>query len=255
VPHPAEAETRLVVPADLAVLADAAATDEAPRAITPPAIVRGRIATAGERHVYTVDAKKGANYRIRVAGRSIGGSVDPLLKIVGSDGAVLQRVDDVGRGESDVDATWKVSADGKYRLTVEDLFGSVSPRHVYLMDIRPIGDDYGLTVAADLFTIEKGKPLEIPVTIVRPAGMTGEIDVRVEGLPAEFGKVTAVSEAKGDSSKKVTLKLKSDKPFAGRLQIVGELRGGAKTRRTATFGLTAPAGTKTDELWLTVTGK
>jgi len=255
VPPPSEASSRLVIPSDVSVSPPAPATAAAPRKLAPPVVVRGFFAAAGERHVYALEAKKGAGYRIRVASRSIGGSADILLKIIGADDAVVQRVDDIARYESDVDTTWRVPADGTYRLSVEDLFGSTSPRHHYLLDVRPTDAEFGLTVAADLFTVEKGKPLEIPVTIVRPTGMTGEIDVRLEGLPAEFGKIAAVSEAKGDASKKVTLKFTPAKPFAGPIRVVGELRGATKTRRTATFNLVAPAETKTDDLWLTVTGK
>jgi hypothetical protein len=245
-PPPGEDETRFVIPADVPISA------AKPGKITPPAVVPGRFAKAGEKHVYALEATKGVDYRIRVVSRSIGGSADPMLKILGSDGTLIKRGDDIGRSSLDVDVTWKAPSSRSYELIVEETFASAGPRHHYLLDVRPVADDYELTVAADLFMVEKGKPLEIPVTVVRPAGMTGEIDVSVEGLP-EGAKVTAVSESKGESAKKVTLKWTAAKPFAGPIRIVGTLRGGPKTRRTA--AATVAAGAKSDDLWLTVTGK
>jgi hypothetical protein len=255
VPPPAETETRLVVPSDVKPASIAPATAEAPQKITPPAAVRGLFAKPGERHVYSLETVKGTDYRIRVASHAIGGSADPMLKILSRDGTLIKRGDDIGRNDFDVDITWKAPAATTYQMVVEETFGSAGPRHHYLLDVRPVESDFGLTVAADVFTVEKGKPLEIPVTVVRTAGMTGEIDVRLEGLPADFGKIAAVSETKGDSSKKVTLKFTPAKSFTGRVQVVGELRNQSKTKRAATFNLVAPAGTKTDDLWLTVTGK
>ncbi|MBA4018579.1 MAG: hypothetical protein C0483_15545 [Pirellula sp.] len=226
-----------------------------PQQIETPCIVNGRIAAEQDRDVYAVKWSKGQSWRIRAQSKLWGFGVDPLLIVENADGKELMRGDDAGRGNPDADLVFKVPADGAYRIVVEDLFGATSFRHVYLLDIRPTETDFALTTSASEFSGSTKAPLEIPVAIERPTGMTAEITVRLEGLPKEFAEVEAVSSAKGPTAKSVTLKVPAAAKFSGPVRIVGEVTKPAASHRTATTPVAAVPNARTTSLWLTVTGK
>jgi hypothetical protein len=78
-------------------------------------------------------------------------------------------------------------------------------------------------VAADAFTLEKGKALEIPVTVSRKGGYAETIEIVAVDLPEGVTVEAVKSEPKGDSAKSVKLKLSTDKPFeATRFRIIGK---------------------------------
>lgn len=228
-------------------------TKEAPQRIELPVALTGRINEAGDRDAYVIAAKKGETWRIRARSASLGFAADPLLIVEGPDGKQLLRVDDVGRGNADVDTVLKPQADGDYKLIVEDLFGGASVRHLYLLDVRQPDRDFTLTLAAGEFTTAVGTGLEIPVTIERPSGMTADIEVRIDGLPKSIPAVKAVSNGKGDTAKKVVLKVKSDKPFSGPIRIVGEAKASAVVKRVAAATVAGVPRSRVEEAWLTVT--
>ena len=223
-----------------------------PQVIETPCVVNGRIAAEQDRDVYSVKWRKGDSWRVRAQSKLWGFSVDPLLIIEGADGKELMRSDDAVRGNPDADVTFKVPADGTYRVVVEDLFGATSFRHVYLLDIRATDADFALTTAASEFAGGAKGAVEIPVTIERSAGMSGDVSVRLEGLPKEFAKIEAVSSAKGATAKAVTLKVPATVEYSGPVRIVGYATNPAAARRTAVSPVAAVPNARTSELWLTL---
>ncbi|MGC3968709.1 MAG: PPC domain-containing protein [Pirellulales bacterium] len=223
-----------------------------PQAIATPCVVNARMNHADDRDEYLVTWRKGESWRIRATSKALGFAVDPLVRVFFKDERHVFRSDDIGRGNPDVDGTFKVPADGTYRVVVEDTFGSTSSRHLYLLDVRAPDADFALTTTDGEFAAADGKPLEIPVTVERPAGMTAEIEVRLEGLPKAFGEPTAVSASKGDTAKKVVLKIPSAAAFSGPVRIVGTAKSEAQTRRVATAAVVGPAIMRIEQLWLTL---
>ncbi|MCE9608378.1 MAG: PPC domain-containing protein [Planctomycetia bacterium] len=218
-PEPGRAEL-LAVDVPLGVEQDSSGTTS-PQSITAPIVVAGRIDRPNDRDVYALKVVKGQSLHIRVMSQALGFPVDPLLRIESTDGTQLLRSDDNKRGESDVDALYYVPADGEIRLIVEDLFGAGGERFVYLLDVRTVKPDFSLSLAAAELFAQVGTPLEIPIVVERSGEMTSDIEIRLEGVPAEFGDVAAVSTAKGESAKKVTLKLTPTKTFEGFVKVVG----------------------------------
>jgi len=247
-------------------------TGSALQSISAPVVVAGRIDRPGDRDAYSMKVLKNQGFQIRVISQEFAFPVDPLLKIESPDGTQLLRSDDGKRGEYDVDAAYRAAADGEIRLIVEDLFGAGGERFVYLLDVRALEPDFTLVPAASELFGRVDAELEIPITVDRLAGLAGDIDVRIEGLPPEFGTVAAVSTAKGDSAKKVTLKFKPTKPFSGLIRIVGTsteppptpVKPGAKEppkaptkpsktlRRTAVVKIASLPGASVDEIFLVV---
>ncbi len=223
-----------------------------PQSIAAPIAVNGRIADRGDRDVYALRAKKGDALRLRVASREFGFAVDPLLRVVKPDGTELNRFDDLARNEPDVDAVWRAPEDGEYRLIVEDLFGAAGLRHVYVLDVRPVGEDFSLTTAAGAVEGKAGKPFDVAVDVVRPSGMTAEIELSIEGLPEGTTGLTAISAAKGDTTKKVVLKPVVPHPFSGPLRIVGKIKGKAVARTATIAPSPGPGLPPIVDVWATV---
>lgn len=208
-------------PAEVAAKPTAPPAKDEPCAIEVPALVNGRLHRPGMRNAYSLKVVKNQNLRIRVISQELAFPVDPLLKVEASDGTQLLRADDGKRGEYDVDTTYRAAADGEIRLVVEDLFGAGGERYVYLLDVRTIEPDFEIGLATSELYGRVGEDLEIPITIERVGGLADDIEIRVEGLPTEIGTASAVSTAKGESAKKVTLKLKGAKAFTGPVRVVG----------------------------------
>ena len=63
----------------------------------------------------------------------------------------------------DVEAETRVRVPGQtYRVVVRDLANRGDLRMVYRMTVEPVRPDFSLTLAADSFVLEKGKPLASP---------------------------------------------------------------------------------------------
>jgi hypothetical protein len=93
--------------------------------------------------------------------------------------------------------------------------------------------------------------LSIEVTIDRQGGFKDPLTIKPEGLPEGVTVEPVVSEAEGDSSKKVTLEVTSDNAAAwsGPIRILGVVAGeddpvSATAERVG--------GSRTEALWLTV---
>lgn len=243
------------IAADLPTLAEQEPNERAkPQSVVTPCIVNGRTAAEQDRDVYEVKWRKGESWRIRAQSKQWGFEVDPLLIVEDTAGKELARSDDAVRGNPDADIVFKVPADGTYHIVVEDLFGATSFRHVYLLDVRATETDFSLTTAASEFAGGAKGPVDIPVTIERASGMTGDIVVRIEGLPKEFAKVEAVSSAKGATAKAVTLKVPATVEYSGPIRIVGFVTTPAAARRIAVSPVAAVPNSRTSELWLAVKG-
>ena len=53
----------------------------------------------------------------------------------------------------------------------------------YRLSIEPVQPDFSLSLAADSFVLEKGKPLEISVNVAARDGFKGPIEISAIGLP------------------------------------------------------------------------
>lgn len=228
------------------------ADPKSPQLLTVPVCLTGHISQAGEVDAYRFSGKKGESVRIAAEARRFDSPLDPLLRLVGPDGKVLKEQDDEGRKSYDLDFTQSLPVDGEYRIEVTDRFRLGGPRSVYLLTVEPATPDFELTVEANHWGLVPGKPLEIPVAIVRRAGFKEEIVLEVQGLPADAEVTVAETKSApmGDSSKSVKIKLESARktPLNVPLRIVG--KSGALERKAD--GPIAGLSDRTTSLWLTV---
>jgi len=223
---------------------------------TLPVTLSGQIARPGEVDTVQIMGKKGAAISIAAEARAIGSQLDPVLRLTDADGKQLAEQDDASRDERDAVLSFTPKADGPVILQIFDRFEHGGERYFYRVTVGPPQKTFRLSVAADAFKLDADKPLEIPVTVTREGGFSDEIQVSVQGLPEGMTAGPAVSQSKGDSSKKVTLKLErgSIETFSGPIRIAGTSQGETKFSATATIAVAGTAN-RSDQLWLTVPAK
>ena len=223
-----------------------------------PVMISGQILATGEIDAFRIEGKKGVAMVLHADARSIGSQLDSVLRLTDLDGKQLTEVDDLARDKYDSEVTYTPKVDGPLIVAIRDRFEHGSERHYYRLSIKPPeAASYSLGVAQDHYELKADdKPLEIPVIVNRDKGFNDAIDVTIEGLPEGVTSAVVVSEPKGDSAKKVTLKLERGEveSFSGPIRIVSTSKGDAPVTTSATPAVNQAAG-KSDLIWLTVIKK
>lgn len=222
-----------------------------------PANLNGRVATAGATNTWTFSAKKGDALELSLAAARLGSALTPVLAVTDLDGKSLARAEATPGELADLAVYFKAPADGDFRVHVSDRFASRGgPDFAYRLRVAPAAStpDFQLTLASDTLTViretadgeatapgkpkrsGKQQPGKLKVNVVASGGFKGDIDLAVEGLPANV----TVSGTKITSGKTTTdLNFSAEhaaKIAAGHLTVVGTTTvNGTKVTRTATY--------------------
>ena len=216
--------------------------------LKPPASVSAVIDKSKELSVIAIVAKKGQPLTIQAESRSLGLAVNPVVRVLDSDRKQLTRAEPA-KLNGDTALSFSPPADGGYTVEVSDLYGGGGSRHAFLLRVLS-EPDYELSVTADRFTAEPGKPTVVAVTVNRLRGFAKPVDVTAEGLP-DGAKVEIVQPAKPNPNV-LTLNISSEKPVSGAFRLVGAVKGEPSTTRVARAPLTEFEATTAD-LWFTST--
>jgi hypothetical protein len=244
--------------------------------ITTPMTVSGRLAKVGQVDLYSFEAKKDQKLRFKVAAKSLGYPTDAVISVFDKEGKPIAEADDASRDDRDPVLDFSPPADGPYTLAVRDLANRGDLRLVYRLTGEPVVPNFSLSLPADSFVVEKGKPLEISVNVNARDGLKEPIEIRAIGLPAGLtaepvkfepsGETPAATSGEGRrrrsstpqaSGPSVKLVLKADEtataggfPF----RIEGRKLGESAEPRTARFSLNLPLAGSHYAAWLTVKG-
>jgi hypothetical protein len=220
-----------------------------PQKIDLPVTITGRIERPGDVNYYQFHGDKGQKLTFRAEAQTLGFPLDPVLQITDLEGKQLAKAQAGALGKDPV-LDFTVPQDGPFLLTVRDLHGTGSGRHVYRLQADLAKPDFGLKLATDRFVIVPGKPLDVSVTIDRVHGFSNEIELDVEGVPEGVSVTTLPADSK--KAKTLTLHLSADRaPYSGSVRVVGIGRGADGMTRIAQAAV-AELGTATESLWLTV---
>jgi len=228
-------------------------TPEEVRAFLADKTTSGSIDAPGDIDVYQFLAKKGQQLSFRIDARSVGSQLDPLLRLTDVAGKRLAQADDAAMGkpgERDVILTFTVPQGGSYLLELHDQNWHGSHRHFYRLRAVGLEPDYALSVTSDRFVLAPGKPLDILVSVTRRDGFDNDIEITLDGLPAN---VTAKSvRSVGAGGKTVTLRLEANgEPISAASRIVGHVAEQADlTRKAVAPRIKLPE--TTPYLWLNV---
>jgi hypothetical protein len=243
--------------------------------IVPPMTNSGRLAVVGQVDAYSFRGLKDKKLRFKVAAKSLGYPTDAALTIVDEAGKTLAEADDASRDDRDPTLDFAPPAEANYRLLVRDLANRGDVRMVYRLTAEPIEPDFSVTLAADSFVIEKGKPLEIPINVAVRDGLKEPIEFHAVGLPTGVTAEPLKFEPSGDapapmnsdsrrgkrggstqpSGPSVKLMLKSDSsaPVGGfPIRIEGQTAGASPKTCTARFSLNLPLAGSHHAVWVTV---
>lgn len=215
--------------------------------------VVGRLLHPAAQEQYCFSARKDQTFRLQVAARSHWSLLDPVLSVLDKEGKALKESDDLSRENLDVDMEWKAPAEGEYRAVVADRYGHGGDGYGFQLLVGPDRPRVELSVAEDHWLLKPGASLDVAVTVDRKSAYDGELTVTAEGLPEGVQASAAVSKGKGDSSKRVTLKLTAGKEagYHGPIRLVGRAEGDAESVIPVTTGTRVP-GQRTSEFWLSV---
>ena len=254
--HPRVAnEIRIPVTPHKLILEQDASIEQGTQSIGIPSVVSGHISPPGDVDTYQFTAKKGQKLSLRCEARVFDSLLDPILKLLDAKGKTLKEADDQSKGMLDCQLSLTIPGDGDYQVVIGDRFQAGGRRFTYRLISEIPRADFKITLAAAEFTLTPGKPLEIPVTILRTNGLAEVISIAAENLPDGVQAQPVKSMPKGDSSKTVKLKLESNRsePFQGALRIVGHCAARADMpTRVAQFAIANPPH-NTSGIWLTVT--
>ena len=217
-----------------------------------PVTVCGVIDQRDDEDSIQLTVTKGEKLVFRVESRVDGHALDAVIRIFNQEGKLLSESDDASRDVFDPVAKFTAPADGPIRVSVTDRFGLGDWRYAYRLHVEPLVPTIAATLKADNFVLTPGTPLEIPVTIARNDGFAEEVEFAATALPEGVTCEVVKSEAKGDTSKAVTLKLTISETVAASsraIHIVG--RWGESGQVSATADL-AGGQVKIENPWLTV---
>lgn len=223
-----------------------------PTALSIPSTVTGRLKIKRQSDQYQISLTKGQQFAVSVESRSLGITLDPVVKLVDPTGTVVAEIDDTA-ATRDSSLTHTAAHDGNYRLTVHDRFRGGGDRCWYLLTVRFDEPDFELSAAADAIVVPADKPAEFAIKVVRrgtAAEAVGPITVQAAGLPEGVTVAPVISETTGPTAAEVKLSIVSTgAPFSGPIRIVGKA---TVPRDLERFARTPPRlGVAFDSIWLT----
>ena len=238
------------------------------QSIFPPCEVVGQFFPHGDRDWVTFEAKKGDVYWLEVFSQRLGLPTDPfaLIQRVAKNDKGEERVSDVkelydtdsniGGAEyktatRDPSGRFEVEENGTYRIQVRDLFNrsQADPRLVYRLSIRKESPDFRLVAVAQpppssnkdakealLWTplLRRGETMPIKVMAFRRDNFNGDIELKVENLPAGVTCNEAKIEKDKSSALLMLTAAENAAGWVGPVRIFGKAKiGEAEVAREA----------------------
>ena len=227
-----------------------------------PFCFSGHLSTQREVDVISFDVQAGVQYRLSVDSKRLGYPIDTELKVIDSKTReTIASNDDQSRNNYDSVVSFTAKEDGQCTAEIRDAVDGHGPHHAYTLKVQQVQPTFSLSVAAQRYTVEPGKTLEVTVSVTRENGFNLPVEISLSPIsdPKINQMITAVpvtSEAKGDTAKavKITLSATEDASYQGWIQIVGrsieEDETNTATTAYATYSLRPEIDLK--NLWLNV---
>ena len=216
-------------------------------------VISGLISSPGESDSYVFTSPGGKIVEVSVLARSLGSLLDPVINILDEASKTVSEKDD-SEGGLDCSTRFTPAVNKPYRIEIDDRFSHGGQRFFYMLRIGRPARDFSLKLESDSFVLEKGKKLELPVTVERHGGYDGKIVITAADLPKGVRSTTVESLNGKDSAKAVKLVLESEGGALGSpFRITGSSDPESSPRRWAGFQVPGRK-TRFTKAWLTVRG-
>jgi hypothetical protein len=188
------------------VVAEAANNDtpEAAQQVSPPCEIAGRVEKRRDRDWYSFTARKGESWNIEVLSNRLGAPTYMTILLRGADGKSELYESPLNdsmsqyenkfftRSEDPPAYRFTAPADGKYQLLVASRAGDTlfGPRHTYAVRITRDEPDFQLVAvpgedeSPEAPQLGQGGREALTVLVNRTGGMTGDVELSIDGLPA-----------------------------------------------------------------------
>ena len=232
--HELTTEHGISAPFDLFVSDDAQlppadSRGDAAARLTVPCGVTGILEHRFQEDRYIVSGKQGDQWMIFADGEGIGSQVDPGLVVLDAAENELARNDDQpGSTRARIDFT--VPKDGNYFVAVFDVASASGSRSAtYYLSLRSAKPDFSLSIPPVLSVLIAGKS-SLAVGVVRQAGFTDAIDVRVSGLPDGVTVADSLQIPAGQNTLNIELSVaETAAATASVVEVTGAAKVGERT--------------------------
>ncbi|MEI7834666.1 MAG: PPC domain-containing protein, partial [bacterium] len=179
--------------------------------ITFPAIVKGKIAKAGDVDVYQFSGNAGETMVAEIYARRLGSPMDSLLRILDSTGKIIAMNDDNKNPEMGMITNYtdsylllKLPATGSYFVQVSDSLRQGGDDFNYYLRVSSPQGDFALRMTPSTLNISPGTPIVFTVYAFRKDGWDGDIDIVLKDAPAGF-TINGARIPKGQNQVRMTL--------------------------------------------------
>jgi len=193
-----------------------------------PSITYGRLAAGTDDDWYAFTAQKDLAITMECRPFPLGSGSLPEIALCAADGAPLAKASTVELLPRPCRLEWRAPADGRYFVRVRDARqgGEETP---YRLSIRPTRPDFTLTASTDFANVVQGARGELELKVDRQGGLSGPIDLAVEGLPEGVRVEPAQIPALQDTMKLAFIAIDDTRPGDALVKIRGIAKTGEET--------------------------
>jgi hypothetical protein len=183
-------------------------------AISAPVTVAGRFEKNGDRDCFALESRKDQRLVFQASTRSAGSPCDLWMQLQNAQGAKVAEFDAETAGDGTIN--YKVPADGRCFLVLEEINRLGGPDLAYQIDVKPFAPGFSLSVDTDKVEAVSGGSFEIKVSADR-AEFDGPIELSLGDLGEDVRlENQTIPEKKADTTLKVTL---PDRYLPGHLEF------------------------------------
>jgi hypothetical protein len=215
---------------DLPTVVEAEPNDaaEAAMPVAWPAIANGRFSSGADEDWYAFTAAKDQAITVECHPLPRSSEALPLISVCDANGGILAKASTVELLPKPCRLEWRAPAEGKYFVRVRDLRQGAG-ESPYLLSVRPTRPDFSLWAAADVANVVQGARGELDLRVDRQGGLSGPIDLAVEGLPEGVRIEPTQIPAGAETFKLAFVAVDGTRPDDVPLRITGTAKAGDET--------------------------
>ena len=196
------------------------------RELKMPVMAGGTIFEKNQTDRYSLIAKKGDIFQLRVFAKLWDSIVDPVLILREEKGQVIVEQDDSGNNNRDIDLSWTAPADGRFQIEIADLHRRGGLRLYYGLEVSKDGLPAELNVDKTSLVLKAGEKQDSVLNYDKRADLDVPVKIQWLGLPKGFPEIKPSEPAQAtatDPAKKGGGRRRRGNPAAGQNAITAPI--------------------------------